>query len=243
MRIPRIYTPQPLAPGREIALAPQPSHHLVKVLRMSAGRPVKLFNGDGHEYAATIVRADKKGVTVLPADAVYRPNNSPLSTELAMGLSKGDRLDWVLQKATELGVSGIAPLFTERCDVRLPDDKLDRKMASWNNIISAACEQCQRNTLPTLKRPQPLRDFITACAAEAKYVLHHRGERGLAATPRPASLALLVGPEGGLTNEEIALAQQHGFAPLRLGGRVLRTETAPLAALSIVQYLWGDLAL
>lgn len=242
MRIPRIYTPQTLSPNSKITLEPEASHHLLKVLRMDIGRPLMLFNGDGYQYTASISRIDKKAVVAIIQKHEHRPNTSPIQTELAIGLSKGDRFDWVLQKATELGVSAIVPLFTERSEVRLSKERIEKKMTSWQNIIISACEQCQRNVLPSLQAPQELESYLNACENDLKLVLHHRSKRALDTQTPPQSLSLLVGPEGGLSDGEIKYAEQQGFEPLKLGERVLRTETAPLAALSVVQFMWGDLA-
>jgi len=241
VRIPRIYTQSPLLANTELTLDAAPSHHILKVLRMNEGRPLVLFNGDGHQYAASIISATKKLATVKIDSAEYKPNASPLTTTLAIGLSKGDRFEWVLQKATELGVSTIHPLFTKRSEVKLSGERLAKKMASWQQVLISACEQCGRNTLPQLKPPIPLQPFIHDASSDVKFVLHHRSEKALDTIDKPSSATLLIGPEGGLSEEEITQSQAQGFLPLCLGHRVLRTETAPLAALSIMQHLWGDL--
>ncbi|WP_086930412.1 16S rRNA (uracil(1498)-N(3))-methyltransferase [Agarilytica rhodophyticola] len=241
MRIPRIYTPQELHSNAEIALEAAASHHLIKVLRMAQGRPLVLFNGDGHQYDASIVRIEKKTAIIKTTSSLLQANDSPLTSELAIALSKGDRMDWVLQKATELGVSRIVPLFSERSEVKLSGERLQKKQTSWQQIIISACEQCQRNVLPQLASAQTLESYIEQCSSELKLVLHHRSDKTLSNYTSVKSVSLLIGPEGGLSDTEIAMAQEHGFSPLTLGKRVLRTETAPLAALSIMQYLWGDL--
>lgn len=241
MRIPRIYTPQPLHPDTAIELESEPSHHLIKVLRMETGRPLTLFNGNGHQYTATISAINKKTVHAVIEAQEFKPNLSPVDIELAIGLSKGDRFEWVLQKATELGVSKITPLVTNRSEVKLSGERLEKKMQSWRNVVINACEQCQRNVLPTLNDTQKISDFVENNTAHLKFVLHHRSEKRLEELTPPKHLSLLIGPEGGLDEEEINLATSNDFQPLKLGERVLRTETAPLAALSIMQYLWGDI--
>ncbi len=241
MRIPRIYTPQELSSNCKIELEEEASRHLLKVLRMDVGRPLTLFNGDGYQYHGSISGTNKKTAVVTIQKQEHRPNISPIEIELAIGLSKGDRFDWVLQKATELGVSKITPLFTSRSEVKLSGERLEKKMHSWRNIIIGACEQCQRNVLPTLSDAQKLPDYIENTSASLKFVLHHRSEKGLAESTPDKTISLLVGPEGGLNEEEINTAESCGFQALKLGERVLRTETAPLAALSIMQHLWGDL--
>ncbi len=240
MRIPRIYTSQHLAMNTTLELEPGPAHHVAKVLRMTAGRELILFNGGGGEYAATIVAAGKRQVTVAVGDYSEPRTESPLHTELAIGLSRGERMDWVIQKATELGVTRIQPTLTERTEVKLQGDRLAKRMEHWQQIIVSACEQCQRNILPQLLEPVSLQQLLESSTASLKYVLHHRTDRQLKDTGQPDSVCLLVGPEGGLSDNEIALALQHDFKALSLGPRVMRTETAPVAALAIMQFHWGD---
>ena len=217
------------------------SHYLGKVLRMQPGRELVLFNGEGGEYSATIEEVLKKSVLVSVGDFAADNRQSPLDLELAIGVSRGERMDWVLQKATELGVTKITPLITERTEVKLGGERADKKWGHWQQILISACEQCQRNLIPQLSEPVAYKDWVGQCDAELKFVLHHRDSKGLPPDKSPQSLALLIGPEGGLDDSEISQALGHGFAPLTLGPRVLRTETAPVAAISLVQYLWGDL--
>ena len=241
MRIPRIYTEQTLSAGSEVELEESSSHHLLKVLRMSEGRELILFNGSGGEYAATISMAGKKVARVRLGDFSQDDRESPLITELAIGISKGDRFDWVLQKATELGVTKITPLFSERTEVKLQGERLQKRIGQWQKIIVGACEQCQRNRLPVLETPQALEAFLVNCTSEQKFVLHHRADAQLRDISKPSSVALMIGPEGGLSDAEISAAENSGFISLTLGPRVLRTETAPITALTLVQSLWGDL--
>jgi len=240
MRIPRVFTEQTLVSGAVIELEADAAHHLSKVLRMQAGRELVLFNGKGGEFTGSIHEVTKKNVTVLVAE--YRADNreSPLVLELAIGVSRGDRFDYVLQKATELGVTKITPLITERTEVRMGGERQDKLMERWQQIIVSACEQCQRNLLPELTAPVQIIDWLPQANAELRFVLHHRDSQKLPAEQQPQSVVLLVGPEGGLSDDEIAQAQAQNFNALTLGPRVLRTETAPLAAISLVQYLWGD---
>ncbi|MET0355860.1 MAG: 16S rRNA (uracil(1498)-N(3))-methyltransferase [Cellvibrio sp.] len=240
MRIPRVFTHQALVTNSELALAEHQSHYLSKVLRMQSGRELILFNGEGGEYNAEISAVHKKHVDVLVKD--FSPDNrqSNLQLELAIGVSRGERMDWVLQKATELGVTKITPLITERTEVKLGGERADKKMEHWQQIIISACEQCQRNLLPELSEPINFSDWVSACNAELKFVLHHRDNQGLPKDKATQSVALLIGPEGGLDEDEIAKAIDRKFSPLALGPRVLRTETAPVAGISLVQYLWGD---
>ncbi len=240
MRIPRIFTPQALAPDSTLVLAEAQSHYLNKVLRMQTGRELILFNGEGGEYSAEISAVHKKHVDVSVKEFSAENRQSHLQLELAIGVSRGERMDWVLQKATELGVTKITPLMTERTEVKLGGERADKKMEHWQQILISACEQCQRNILPELSEPQYFLDWISKCDAELKFVLHHRDNQGLPQDKTTQSVALLIGPEGGLDDNEIAQAIAQKFSPLTLGPRVLRTETAPVAAISLVQYLWGD---
>ncbi len=240
MRIPRVFTHQALTPDTTLALAEPQSHYLSKVLRMQAGRELILFNGEGGEYSAEISETHKKHVDVLVKDFFPENRQSPLHLELAIGVSRGERMDWVLQKATELGVTKITPLITERTEVKLNNERADKKMEHWQQIIISACEQCQRNLLPELSEPKYFSDWVNTCDAELKFVLHHRDNQGFPENKTTQSVALLIGPEGGLDDNEITQAIEQHFSPLTLGPRVLRTETAPMAAISLVQYLWGD---
>lgn len=248
MRIPRIYSTEPLAGQSELALDEAASRHLVKVLRLGAGRPLVLFDGSGGEYRAELIETGKRARVRL---GEFSPDNrqSPLALTLAIGISRGERFDWVVQKATELGVAAIQPLFTERCEVKLSGERLQKKLGHWRQIAASACEQCQRNILPAIAEPQKLAQYLQNREADSDFgvelVLHHRTELDLrqleAEQGKPDSALLLVGPEGGLSQAEIDAALARGFLPLRLGPRVLRTETAPVAALSVLQFQWGDL--
>ena len=242
MRIPRVYSPQTMAIGDCIELEAGAARHLTSALRMNSGQLVTLFNGQGGEYTAELVEA-KKGkakVSIKSFDGVDRESN--LSIHLAIGISRGERMDLIVQKATELGVSEITPLFTEHCEVKLSGDRLEKKVGHWQQVAISACEQSQRNTVPLVNKPKKLEQWQASCDASLKLVLHHRTKSSLTDTPRPsAEVALLIGPEGGLSEREIEQAITLDFSPLALGPRVLRTETAPLAAIAILQSLWGDM--
>ncbi len=240
MRIPRVYTDQALQTGATVILEEAPSRHLAKVLRMTPGRELLIFNGTGGEYPARITEVGKKSVSVHLESFEDVDRESPLDLELAIGLSRGDRMDWVIQKATELGATRITPLFTERTEVKLKGDRLDKKWDHWRQVMISACEQCQRNRLPALSAPITLNEWLDQSRGQKRFVLHHRDSRGLPESEPLAQLSLLVGPEGGLSEEEIEQARTDGCEPLTLGPRVMRTETAPIAAISLAQYLWGD---
>ncbi len=241
MRIPRIYLGVDLPDRGTVNLPESSSHYLVKVLRMDAGRSLLVFNGTGAEYSATLQTANKRCATIQIEHSETQDRESPLQTHLAIGISRGERMDWVIQKATELGVSAITPLFSERTEVKLKGERLEKKMDHWRQITISACEQCQRNRLPVLNPASELEPFLEQDTSDLKLVLHHRSTKAIADFQTPQSVSLLIGPEGGLNDDEIALAQHFHFQPLTLGPRVLRTETAPVTALTAVQLLWGDL--
>lgn len=208
---------------------------------MSAGDVLTLFNGEGGEYRATISSLGKKTVEVFIGEYSPRGCESPLKIHLGIAISRGDRMDWVIQKATELGVNSISPLFTQRTKVKLKGERADKKRLHWQQIIIAACEQCGRNRLPEINPLQDIASWMGSTRADRKLVLHHRAESEKGHSDLPASIALLVGPEGGLSPEEISQAETIGYQPLKLGPRVMRTETAPLAAIAILQAQWGDI--
>lgn len=240
MRIPRIYTAQSLQTGHQIELEPGAALHISKVLRMAPGRELTLFNGQGGEYLGTVTDCQKKRVAVELTQWFEDDKQSPLAIELGIAISKGDRMDTVFQKATELGATRIRPLFSERVEVKLAGERLSKKLKHWQQVTIAACEQCGRNRLPEITPPQHLNQWLDQADAQCKLVLHHRSESSLNAITKPDSIALLVGPEGGLSADEIAAAERAGFTSMVFGPRILRTETAPLAAISVLQYLWGD---
>lgn len=240
MRIPRIFINHALSTNSFIDLTETSAHYLIKVLRMQVGRELMLFNGLGGEYFATIAAVTKKSVSVKISAFTAEDRQSTLQLELAIGVSRGERMDWVLQKATELGVTKITPLITERTEVKLGGERADKKINHWQQTIISACEQCQRNLLPELAEPMLLGDWLKQCTAEGKFVLHHRDSGSFSKDKKFSSVVLLIGPEGGLSDDEITQACAQQFLPVTLGPRVLRTETAPVAAISLVQYLWGD---
>jgi 16S rRNA (uracil1498-N3)-methyltransferase len=241
MRVPRIYTGQVLQAETDIDLEPGPSQHVARALRMQAGDELVLFDGDGGEYPATIIAVEKRMVAVRCHQHRPREVESALSIHLGIAVSRGDRMDWVVQKATELGVADISPLDTERTEVKLPATRAEKKLGHWRRIAISACEQCGRNRLPAIHPVMDLQSWLGAARAEKKYVLHHRTGDHIDTRARPRSVALLIGPEGGLGDREIEAAEKAGFQALGLGPRVLRTETAPLAALAIIQSRWGDM--
>lgn len=240
MTTPRIYTPNTLNLNQATQLTEQAAIHIGRVLRMAINDDVRLFNGDGHEYLARIAAISKKTIELTPYQMSEADQPLPLGIHLGQVISKGDRMDFTLQKATELGVSQITPLISERCDVRLKGDRLEKKMQHWHKVVEAACEQCGRNRLPALLPAVHLNEWLPTVDSQCRLMLHPHQTEPLADRQPPSSLSLLVGPEGGFSDAETALARQYEFDGLRLGPRILRTETAALTALSVVQYQWGD---
>lgn len=237
---PRIHTAQPIALNDLITLEDQASQHLLRVLRMSDGDAVRLFNGDGTEYQARLESCSKKTAQARIEGSNH--TDEPLTLELNLGqvISKGDRMDFVVQKATELGVSRIVPLWSERCDVRLKGDRLEKKVEHWRKVAISACEQCGRNHVPEIAAPLEFSNWLEQANSDLKLVLHPHNQKPLGQHTPPNSVDIAIGPEGGFTASEIELAQQAGFEGLLLGPRILRTETAALTALSVLQYQWGD---
>lgn len=239
MRTSRLHTPLELAPGRTLDLDDRACHYAGQVLRLRQGQRLVLFNGDGDDYEAELTRLDRRGCTVRVLGVSAHEAPPTLALHLGIGISRGERMDFAIRKSVELGVHELAPLLTARSVVQLREDRLDRRMQHWQGILLSACEQSGRSRLPRLLAPAPLDDWLAA--APGGLMLYHEAASGLAGLPQPTSpLHLLIGPEGGLCARERARAAAAGFTAVRLGPRVLRTETAPLAALAAVQTLWGD---
>lgn len=240
MRVPRLYTPQSLSESSEVLLLDEAAHYISKVLRLRPEDQVRLFNGDDGEYSARIGSIDKKSVSVVLEQRIEGGADPILAIHLGLGLSRGERMDYSIQKATEAGVSSITPLLTERCEVKLKGDRVDNRLSHWERIAISACEQSGRCVVPTIAMPMTLSDWLSTPRSGVSFVLDHRGEAGFPALEKPEAVTFLIGPEGGLSEEEVALAQDHHFTSLRIGPRVLRTETAPIVAISLAQHLWGD---
>ena len=242
MRIPRFYLPAPLAVGATVALDDKAFNHAVRVLRLKPGAVLTLFNGAGGAFAATLTDVNKRSAQARVTEALPGDVESPLRVTLAQGVSRGDKMDYTLQKAVELGVTAIQPLLTERGGVDLSGDRLTRKVQHWRGILIGACEQCGRNRLPELREPLPLAAWLNQWVEPGwRLLLDPLAECGLRGLEQPAgAITLLIGSEGGLSPAEIAQARRAGFTGIRLGPRILRTETAGVAALAAVQALWGD---
>lgn len=241
MRLPRFYTTQALNTGESIQLEASPSHHLLRVLRLQAGEPVQLFNGNGREYRAVLEASDGK-LARLAVTAEHRPQReSGLHISLGQGISRGERMDLVVQKAVELGANRITPLWTRRSQVRLSGKRLDKRQDHWRGIVQAACEQSGRVLIPELQAATGLDKWLQAPPADTlRLVLDPGADTTLHALQHPACVQVLIGPEGGFEEQEVEAAVAAGFQRIRLGARVLRTETAALATLAALQTLWGD---
>jgi len=243
MRLNRVHVDHALSPGQRLSLPDTASGHLLRVLRLREGDQCVLFNGDGHDYPARIVRADKRGGEVEILGSVPVHTESPLSLWLLQGIARGEKMDLILQKATELGVSGIIPVISERSEVKLDAARAEKRLAHWRQVIIAACEQSGRARIPALFPPTPL----AQCGARlpdtaARWYLDpdtaHTLASAHAAQGHPIVLA--IGPEGGWSPRDRQILTASGFSALSLGPRILRTETAGLAAISVMQMRFGD---
>jgi 16S rRNA (uracil1498-N3)-methyltransferase len=244
MRIPRVYVNDSLRVGHEVLLPEQAGEHVARVLRLERGHALILFNGDGHEYDARLATLAKRAVTAEITAMRTADREAPLTLTLAQGIARGDKMDWILQKATELGVARIVPLVTERTEVKLDEDRAERRLGHWTSVVAGACEQSGRNRLPVIEPPQKLDRWLGSLGDDPalRLALLPDGDTNLRQLASVENGALLVvGPEGGFSEHDIVLLGQGGFRGLRLGPRVLRTETAGIAALAALLALYGDL--
>ena len=243
MRLTRIYSEGPLTSGAVVSISAAGAYHVARVLRMRPGAPLIVFDGSGMDFPSEIVDVDGDQVSVRLRSQTPATGESPLRITLVQGISRGERMDWTLQKATELGVIGVAPVLTSRSVVRLDEKQAAKKHAHWRAIVIGACEQCGRSRIPTVGMPVQLRDHFANVRKDGmRLVLSPSAPASLAGIASlPSKVDLLIGPEGGLDDDEISAAQKAGFMPVRLGPRVLRTETAGVVALTVLQALWGDL--
>jgi 16S rRNA (uracil1498-N3)-methyltransferase len=242
MRTIRIHVDLPLTVGGHLVLPAQAAEHVVRVLRLAAGAEVTLFNGDGCDYRATLLDIGKKARVHIVAGTAAR-TESPLALTLGQALARGEKMDLIVQKATELGVARIVPLLTERSEVRLDANRADKRLAHWRAVAVSACEQCGRARLPTIAAPLALDAWLRTLDSAAGLRLALLPDAELAARDLrfdTATGVLVVGPEGGLGERDTAALRSAGFCGLRLGPRILRTETAGLAALAALQALHGD---
>jgi len=244
LRLTRLYVEAPLAPGLVLGLPTESAAHVAKVLRARAGDTLTLFNGDGREFAAEIdsVRGSRVEVTVGPGTLVDR--ESVLDLTLLQCVPRGDRMDMILQKATELGVTRVVPLLCQRSVVRLDERQGETKSLHWRGVAISACEQCGRNRLPAIEAPARLLDYLgrpPTVPQPLRVVLDPDAPYGEPAAAEAAAVELAIGPEGGFAPDEIEALRLCGFLPLRFGPRILRTETAAIAAVTYLQARFGDL--
>ncbi|WP_298633174.1 16S rRNA (uracil(1498)-N(3))-methyltransferase [uncultured Umboniibacter sp.] len=232
-------------PVEVLELSTAPSHHLLKVLRAKPGQAVEIFNGSGEFVRGSLAeQSSKKTAVIAVTESGTSSTESPLEITLCIAISKGDRFDYALQKATELGVSRIIPMIAERSEFKLKDERLEKKLLSWQGIVDAAAEQCGRFHSPMVESPLTTALLIPSLGSnfDLKLVLHHRSVSKLQEELSVKNAVLLIGPEGGLSENEIILAEASGFKSVLFGPRVLRTETAPIVALTILQQFYGDFA-
>ena len=240
---PRFYLDQRLAAQTQLTLDDRVARHVAKALRMKAGDTLYLFDGRGTEACATIAAVERNRVEVMIDSSESVSRESGLTITLLISMSRGDRMDTIVQKATELGVTRILPVSSERTELRLKGERAEKKLTHWRNVAISACEQCGRNTLPELELPQDLDSALGEASRweSALKLILHPAQTNPPVPDSCAELVLLVGPEGGFSDAEVDRAAASGFQPFSLGPRVLRTETAPLAAIALAQARWGDL--
>lgn len=242
MRTIRSYIDAPLAPGAELALPETIGNHIVRVLRLKTGDAFNLFNGDGKDYPAEITAIDKKGATarILSCHAVN--TESPLNIHLYQSIARGEKMDWILQKATELGVAAFTPMVSDRTEVKLDSERSDKKLNHWLGVIRSACEQSGRACLPAVHAPVSINQLNGAVKLDQAYYLDPEAADGIngLVLDTASDLTLAIGPEGGFSDRDIRLLQTAGFKGLRIGPRVLRTETAGIAAIAALQSRFGD---
>ncbi len=241
--MPRFYCPAPFAIGAPVALPDHIAHH-IHVLRLAIGEAITLFNGEGGEYTATLTSIDRKRASVEITAFSPREAELPYALTLAQALPEGTKMDWIIEKAVELGATTIQPLAAQRCVVRLSAERATKKMTHWQGIIAAAAEQCGRNRLPHLAEPADFQPWSVRQDLPQRILLSPRAPQSLSEWARchpPQAVTLLIGPEGGFTEQEENVATANGALPLSMGPRVLRTETAGLAALAALNAIWGQI--
>jgi 16S rRNA (uracil1498-N3)-methyltransferase len=243
MRVTRCHVENPLAVGQTLSLPEEAANHLVRVMRLREGDGCVLFNGDGHDYQATLVVVGKRDAQVRIEAASALHNESPLHITLLQGIARGEKMDLILQKATELGVAAIVPVNAERTEVKLDAARAGKRLAHWTSVVVSACGQSGRARLPAVAAPQSLLEAARQVPAQAlKLTLDPLGEHRLSTLPPvPGGVVIAIGPEGGWSPRDRQALAEAGFQGLQLGPRILRTETAGLAAIAAVQARLGDL--
>lgn len=240
MRIPRIFHIGDLVEGTTIELDRNASQHVCKVLRLEIDAPLILFNGKGKSVSALLQSVSNKSASVKIQEQISESTESPLQMHIGLGISKGDRMDYAIQKAVELGVNLITPLTTERTIVRLDEKRQIKKLQHWQGVILSACEQCGRSYLPAINNVTSLTQWLSHTSV-CKIMFDTEAQKTLSTLDKSSEVSILIGPEGGLSETERSQACEQGFVSLKLGPRILRTETAVVSACSALQVLWGDL--
>ena len=238
MKTIRLYQNTPFTEGKTAELNSDNSHHLNKVLRFPVGKNITVFNGDGFDYKA-LVQGAKKTTSLQIISKARNNSESKLDLTLAEGIAKGEKMDFLIQKAVELGVTRIIPMKLERCVVRLREEKVQKKIDHWQKIANHACEQSGRSVIVSVSDPVSLEGLLEETSHNG-FVLHHRAQIGLSQVQETSNATILIGPEGGLTEKEVSDSEFAGYQSVHIGKRVLRTETASLAAIANMQLLWGS---
>lgn len=238
----RIFQPYTINQNSLITLDDNAFNHLIRVLRMKTGESITLFDGSNQITPAVIHEVNKKTVIVKTENSVLDNRESPLNIHLGQVISRGDKMEFTIQKSVELGVNTITPLLSERCGVKLDQERLEKKVQQWQKIVISACEQCGRNIIPSINPVMKLETWCANLTDSLKLNLHPKAEQGINQLANDnKNISLLIGPEGGLSNEEISMTHQYQFTDILLGPRVLRTETAALTAITALQVRFGDL--
>jgi 16S rRNA (uracil1498-N3)-methyltransferase len=242
MRISRLFLDTPLHTGNIVSLQGEHLNYVARVLRLKPGVHLTVFNGRGGEYSAQLESVSKRSADLLIGEFNERDCESPLELTLVQGVSRGERMDYTIQKATELGITRIIPVFTQRSMVSLDGERLEKRQQHWRGVVRSACEQCGRNRVPVIETAMDLPEYLEQDVAGTRLLLDPLANNSLHAMSAPDnSMHLLIGPEGGLDDQERKLARAQGYTGIRLGPRVLRTETAAVACIAAMQALWGDL--
>lgn len=238
----RIFQPYTINQNSLITLDDNAFNHLIRVLRMKTGESITLFDGSNQITPAVIHEVNKKTVIVKTENSVLDNRESPLNIHLGQVISRGDKMEFTIQKSVELGVNTITPLLSERCGVKLDQERLEKKVQQWQKIVISACEQCGRNIIPSINPVMKLENWCANLTDSLKLNLHPKAEQGINQLANDnKNISLLIGPEGGLSNEEISMTHQYQFTDILLGPRVLRTETAALTSITALQVRFGDL--
>jgi 16S rRNA (uracil1498-N3)-methyltransferase len=241
MRISRFFCPELNITHTQFSLPEAAHRHAVQVLRLKKGALINVFDGQGQEYEATLEQVSKRESVAVLGHKIESQNESPLEITLIQGISRGERMDYALQKAVELGVNKIIPVITERCNVQLSNGRAEKRLIHWKGVMVSACEQSGRCVLPELMTVMSLDEAMSINQQSSRIVLDPLAKQGFTTLEKQQKISLLVGPEGGLSEQEINVVTEHNYQTVNFGPRILRTETATVAAIAVMQTLWGDL--